>query len=502
LNPRFSQALLPAAILLQAILLVPNLGLLPVWSDEQSTLSTTAEDIPDLLRIVRADIHPPLYFLLSHYWVQLPLPGSPIERVRLLSVLFALLATFAIDRAWAHKLRPAARAWFYSLWVLSPFLLLYARMGRSYSLQLLLSFLALRYGCEAIRHPSRLQSKILYVLWATLLLYTHYLPGLAVPAAVAVAGFWKCRHNRRALFSIAVVHAAIAALYAPWLGSLGAAALRVPAYGNYRITSHELLEHGVRLAYTFVTATFGESLPVWSYVLAAMVSPVVFWLLARGARQRPEWLWVVIVAAVVGYCGAATGVIFSLIPARLLFLLPFYLLLLVLGRERTAVGTACLVLLLCLSGSAIASYYRGRNFLNKGYVLPLDRIAGEAAAELTEAGGVLIVDGSNTDPAPLLAALPRSIDRVVSIDARSLPRVRTSVSGASITRVWFLRNTHDVTQEAVNTQIERELSKRFRRGEQRFYVRYTAIDRVAMTVLRWPTKPDYVLELLKYERRL
>ena len=178
------RSLLLPALLVQAALLLPNLGLLPVWGDEQFTLSTIVLPIDRMLEAVGADVHPPLYYLVNHFWLRLPLPGSEIVRVRFLSVMVCLLGTIAAYLIWVRPLKPGLRAWFLALWVLSPFLLLYARMGRSYSMQLLFACLALGYGIDA---GSR-RNLLLYILWATILLYTHYLPGIAVTVAVSVQG--------------------------------------------------------------------------------------------------------------------------------------------------------------------------------------------------------------------------------------------------------------------------------------------------------------------------
>jgi hypothetical protein len=486
--------LLHAALLIQAALLLPRLALLPVWGDEQFTLSTIARSVPELFAAVRADVHPPLYYLINHYWLKFPLPGSDIVRVRFVSVVFCLLATIVIYRSWIRPLKPELRAWFLALWVLSPFLLLYARMGRSYSMQLLLASLALRYGFELNNTTAVLK----YVLWATLLLYTHYLPGLAVPVAVLVYWIWK----RAAFPKLIMAHGALALLYLPWVSALARAVRTAVGSGDYRLTSNELLEHGVRIAYTLLSTTFGETLPIWGFVTAVAVLPVLVLLLWQGVHSRPEWLAPIAIAAVISYAGAAAGVIFALTPARLLFLLPFYFLLLVCGRERLPrAGSIAFCTILVLSIAGIASYHRKENFLNKGYVIPFDEIAAAVERDLPRSGGFLIIDGSNTQPTPLLARLPEGVRHLTSYDARSLDDVRMILDNPGTDTIWFLRNTHDVTPELVNAQIESGLAARFRRRTQRSFIPYNALDRVAMKLLRWPSQPTHVLELLEFVRR-
>src|SRR5579862_2793754 len=108
----------------QAALMTHRLDLLPMWGDELFTVRAAQMPIGAMLDMVRGDVHPPLYFLLAHYWVRLA-PGNVLIQLRLLSVLFALLATIALDRLWLKHAPPRLRAWCLSLWTVSACLLLY-----------------------------------------------------------------------------------------------------------------------------------------------------------------------------------------------------------------------------------------------------------------------------------------------------------------------------------------------------------------------------------------
>ena len=70
-------------------------------------------------------------------------------------------------------------------------------------------------------------------------------------------------------------------------------------------------------------------------VAATVFAPAMVWMLWTGVRRAPDWFAVVLPVALVGYLGASRWVSFAFIPARLLFLLPFYLLLLVRSRGAT-----------------------------------------------------------------------------------------------------------------------------------------------------------------------
>jgi len=171
------------ALPLQALLLLSNLDLLDPWGDEWSTLTTHVSQ--PLSRVVFIDpMHPPLYHVLLHYWIRLPWTLSPVATMRAMSAVWALLAAVIIYAFWLRREGPRFQAMFLALWVLSPCLLLHARMARSYSMQLALASLAIYTALHWAEQPRNWKRLLAYVGSNSALLYTHYLSGLAVAAGV------------------------------------------------------------------------------------------------------------------------------------------------------------------------------------------------------------------------------------------------------------------------------------------------------------------------------
>ena len=103
-------------------------------------------------------------------------------RRALLSVIFALLGTVALDRLWGALLEERARLILLALWTLSPCLLLYARMCRSYtSAGALCAFWRWRC-CRASLEKSTRRNAVLLALALLGALYTHYAAGIALIA--------------------------------------------------------------------------------------------------------------------------------------------------------------------------------------------------------------------------------------------------------------------------------------------------------------------------------
>ena len=127
----------------QAFLLFWRLDLLEPWGDELFTLDTAPQSLEQIGSIVADNIHPPLYFYLLHFWIQGPWPGSLLVKMRAMSAVWGLLATIIFYVLWVRKEeRPVQRS-FLLVWTLSPCFLLYARMARSYTMQLTLALVAI-----------------------------------------------------------------------------------------------------------------------------------------------------------------------------------------------------------------------------------------------------------------------------------------------------------------------------------------------------------------------
>src|ERR1051325_4736831 len=122
---RLEYSWLALCLIVQAVLLTHRLNLLPMWGDELFPVQAAQEPVGKMVDMVRGDIHPPLYFLLAHSWIRIT-SGDVLVRLRLLSVLFALLATIALDRLWLKETAPRTRTWCLALWTGSACVLLYS----------------------------------------------------------------------------------------------------------------------------------------------------------------------------------------------------------------------------------------------------------------------------------------------------------------------------------------------------------------------------------------
>jgi hypothetical protein len=188
-----------------------------LWFDEALTVDIARLPVGDVLRALAHDGHPPLYYVLLHYWMALV--GQGDLAVRSLSGVFAVAA---LPLAWilGRRLggRPAALA---TLLVLasSPFAMRYATEARMYTLVMFLVLAdALALG-NALRTGDRRWQVAVAVLTGLLLL-SHYWAFYVVASTLLVLAWaaWRAGGDeRRARFGALVAVAAGGLLFLPWL---------------------------------------------------------------------------------------------------------------------------------------------------------------------------------------------------------------------------------------------------------------------------------------------
>jgi hypothetical protein len=425
-------------VCLQAALLFSNLNLLPIWSDELFTVNTAKLTISGLLSALHEDIHPPLYFLLLH-----ALPWSSLVSFRAVSAVWALIATFLLDLFWTYRWRPAARWTALLLFGLSPAWILYSRMARSYSMQTALTLAAVYFlwqWIESRRGPARA------LIASVLLLYTHYVPGIAVLGAFGVVALRPLGGQKVLSFMTAA-----AAAYSPWLWTLVHALVRWQQASDfssrYSISGNPLTEQLIKIAYGAISLTIGESF----FIVSVLLVPVVLWMAWRGARSvSPRGSGFIAIATVLGYLAVARWVSYPFIPARLLWLLPFLTMATALGLSHSKMRKALLITLLISSATSILFYFRRENYIDKGYAAPLreiaDRLNGNSSPR-----DIILVDAYNTDGRSLEYYL-NGRTSVIELSPETEPEAKRKMAAANT--VWIVHNQRDISPGSITTKTE------------------------------------------------
>jgi mannosyltransferase len=221
-------ALVAAALaLLTAASLALRIGALHAgyWIDEGISVGIASHGLTDIPRTLAEDGSPPLYYLLLHVWMSVA--GTSEAATRALSLLFALLAVpvawwaggAAFDRRTGALAAAGAAG--------CPFLTYYAQETRMYSLVVVLSLAA--SACFVLAFVRGRRRHVAWLgVWLALLLYTHTW-GLFLAAAMALTWLALWRRGRVAGRDGALLGAALALVYAPWVPTLVEQALHTAA---------------------------------------------------------------------------------------------------------------------------------------------------------------------------------------------------------------------------------------------------------------------------------
>jgi 4-amino-4-deoxy-L-arabinose transferase-like glycosyltransferase len=192
-----------------------HLGGKSVWFDEGYTAWLVSHSPAEIIRLIRADTAPPLYYLLLHGWTILF--GRSEVALRSLSTVFSILTLFvAIDIARRILANPAAIAAAVIAMSLSFMQLWYAQEARGYAMMAFLFIAA--FDCLlchlAARH--RWWLGVLPILFAAAM-YTH---NMMAPYVAAVLLAWLVLPSEHSLWrrigEIAAVITIAGLLYLPW----------------------------------------------------------------------------------------------------------------------------------------------------------------------------------------------------------------------------------------------------------------------------------------------
>src|ERR1035438_5858157 len=168
-------------------------------------------------------------------------------------------------------------------------------------------------------------------------------------AAAATRARFGGRRWRTAL----AIDGVIAVGYLPWMWRLSASLASWGSNGrNYTLTGSRVLEVPVKFAYWSMSFVMGEAMQDAVLVLGALLLPLIAAVAWRGARRTGEVAWLASALGAIGFIGVARWVSYPFVPARMLFVLPFFLLLVARGAGGRRWGTLVVAALLLLLLSA------------------------------------------------------------------------------------------------------------------------------------------------------
>ncbi|MCB9137894.1 MAG: glycosyltransferase family 39 protein [Caldilineaceae bacterium] len=188
----------------------------PLWWDEGYSVYFATEPLARMTQLTAQDIHPPLYYGLLHTWLAALGRTDPVT-LRAFSVAWGILALPLM--VWlARDMFPARpRLWLTAglLLAVSPMHLFYSQEIRMYAMAMTLTLGATLCFWRFMQRPTW-ERGALYAVTALLALYTLYYSALVL-AGHFVWAAWQWRRMRIRLAALLGLGAALAIGYLPWL---------------------------------------------------------------------------------------------------------------------------------------------------------------------------------------------------------------------------------------------------------------------------------------------
>lgn len=219
--------ILLAVSLAGLLLRVHNLGDESIWLDEGISVRLAHLSPSQIIEERASNIHPPFYFIILHYWVDIF--GDSEFSTRLLSVMFGVLAVFVMYKVGRLIFDQNVGILASLLLASSVFHVGFSQEVRSYSLMTFLTLFSM-FCFVRLFDKGSIAISTAYILSSTLLLYTHV---FGVFVLVAQNAYWlilyllaKDQHEP-SLKRWILLQVAMVILFAPWIGVLWAQVFKV-----------------------------------------------------------------------------------------------------------------------------------------------------------------------------------------------------------------------------------------------------------------------------------
>jgi uncharacterized membrane protein len=269
------------------------------WGDEAWTAVISRLSIPEIVQVTSQDFHPPLYYLLVHWFMQI---FGESEWIRMLSLVF-FLVTLPVIYYLVKKFINRQAAWISTLLVaFSPILFVYAFEARSYGLLTLLSVSTTWIFWQALTGSKtkgkavtarKMKFWLAYGLVGSLGIYTHYYMWFIL----AAHGFFWLLADRRQFKQVFLVYLFILLTQLPWLSTLFSQVKTVA--GDYwigAINERTHAEYFLRIAAGDITTAWQTNLARAIFIVL-ILSPLVVWW--KHKRRFPPgylflWSWLLV----------------------------------------------------------------------------------------------------------------------------------------------------------------------------------------------------------------
>ncbi|MFC1975638.1 glycosyltransferase family 39 protein [Chloroflexota bacterium] len=188
-----------------------------IWKDEVITISVVSLIPVEIVENRTSNNHPPLYFLITHYWTTLA--GVSVFSVRFLSVVFSVLGMAILYKLGHLMFNKEVGIVSTLILGMSPFHIFYSQDARMYTLMTFLTLLSVYFFIKLLQQDD-FKDRIAYILFSCLLMYTHIYALFIIIAQnvyVFILYLFSSKSTRPNLQKWILVESSLLFLYLPWI---------------------------------------------------------------------------------------------------------------------------------------------------------------------------------------------------------------------------------------------------------------------------------------------
>lgn len=404
----FIVLVLVGIFILSSSLMMYSLDQKSPWIDEFNSIKISEKTPGQIIDFcLVSEPHPPLQYLALHYFHYL-VNDSGVPASRVISVIFGVLSVICFYPMIRHLVDRNIALLSTFLFCISPFLIMYSRMARYYSLVLFLSIISYYLFFRIISRTSshKKVDYLLLIVCLSLLLYT-YIPAVAVIITqMCYLGYteWK---NRTAgqqfkVFPIIsgwkylIIAWVLAGLiFLPWLVGMYISQPVINA-GSVAVLGG-LVQFLLRFIVPFYVYAIGATMYPWTWygILGLLTFFALFLYAVYQFYKEKEFglLILFFVPLLVTNCILQVfNVSFLDIPQRAIFLLPFFIAIIGYAIVKIRINSLK-ILVLCIiiivSGISVSNYYGGKEFIDPMYIVPAKEIVSDLQGNFTPSDVVI-----------------------------------------------------------------------------------------------------------------
>ena len=295
-NPWYLPAITAIALIAAALRLY-KLGDANIWEDEARTVWFQHFDVAHILFATAGDTHPPLSYILYHYW-QLP-SGSSAFALRFLAAAFGIATVPVCAAIGRHLAGPTAGTITALLLAVAPFHVWWSEQIRMYSLIALLASISIFCFLAGMRfreqQPARARWLLVGMAIANLAgLYSLYFYVLIIVLeSLFVLGILLRRHSATLFVWWTSIHLASILAFLPWLSYFREHAITFSARAVPRPTPSQFVEGSWSELILGIDVNV-DRFRLLNLILAALAVGLLALLLIRG-RRWPVACWLALI---------------------------------------------------------------------------------------------------------------------------------------------------------------------------------------------------------------